>query len=402
MRIAHFILFSLFLTSQVAFADYQLNLTPGVTPVSHDIYDLHMTVIWICVGIGIVVFGVMLYSILFHRKSLGVKPAQFHEHTAIELTWSIIPLMILILMAIPATQVLIDMNDTAKPDVTIKITGFQWKWKYEYIDQGISFFSNNATPFEQMNNKAPKTADYLRTVDKPLVVPIHKKIRFLVTGNDVIHSWWVPDLGVKRDAVPGFINEAWARINHAGTYHGQCAELCGINHGFMPIVVNAIPEKDFEQWIAQQKAPTTPQPTAAVSTPSTPTTQTKTQSTTPATPTAQPAAAAAPKKYTLEEQMQHGEKVFLGTCATCHQPNGEGMPPTFPALKGSPIATGPLAEHMNRVLNGKTGTAMQAFKEQFDDDDLAAVITYERNAFGNHTGDVVQPDQVKAARGSNP
>lgn len=402
MRIAHFILFSLLLTSQVALADYQFNLTPGVTPVSHDIYDLHMTIFWICVAIGVVVFGVMLYSIIFHRKSLGAVPAHFHEHTLLEFTWSLIPLVILIFMAVPATRVLIDMADTEKPDVTIKVTGFQWKWKYEYIDQGISFFSNNATPYEQMNNKAPKDKNYLRIVDKPLVVPIHKKIRFLVTGNDVIHSWWVPDLGVKRDAVPGFINEAWARINRAGTYQGQCAELCGLHHAFMPIVVNALPEKDFDAWVAQQKAPAQPAPSVPTPTAAKP-------ATTPAPAAAKSASAAKPAaaaqtsaasgKKTMQEQMQQGEKIFLGTCAVCHQPGGEGMPPTFPALKGSPIATGPLSNHLDRVLNGKAGTAMQAFKDQFNDDDLAAVITYERNAFGNNKGDVVQPEQVKAARG---
>lgn len=279
MQVLQFILFTLLFASQTAIAAMDINLTPGVTPVSHDIYQLHMTIFWICVAIGVVVFGVMFYSMIHHRKSKGAKPANFHEHLWVEITWSIIPLIILILMAIPATRVLIRMNDTAKADITIKITGYQWKWRYEYLDSGINFFSNNATPFDQMQNKAPKDSNYLRVVDHPLVIPIHKKIRFLVTGNDVIHSWWVPDFGVKRDAVPGFINEAWTRVNRPGIYHGQCAELCGINHAFMPIVVIAMAEKDFDNWVAQQKGGAVP----AAAVPATPAV-----TATPATETAPP------------------------------------------------------------------------------------------------------------------
>ncbi len=388
MRFAHFNLFGLLLASSAVHADTMLNLTPGVTPLSHDIYALHMTVFWICVGIGILVFGAMLYAILYHRKSQGAKAAQFHEHTWVEITWTLIPLLILILMAIPATRVLLHMNDYSQPDITVKVTGYQWKWRYEYLDQGINFFSNMNTPHDQLIGKAPKDENYLRSVDRPLIVPIHKKIRFLMTSNDVIHSWWVPELGIKRDALPGFINEAWARIDKPGTYYGQCTELCGINHAYMIIVVNAVTEEDFEKWVAQQKGITLPTPVAAPAAPAAAATK---------TPVAQ-----ATKKFSLAEQMQHGEQVYLSTCAVCHQATGLGMPPTFPALKGDPVTIGPIDMHTNRVLNGKQGTAMQAFRDQLNDADLAAVITYERNAWGNNTGTVVQPDDIKAARAKPP
>ncbi len=374
---------------------WNVNLTQGVTPVSHDIYDLHMTIFWICVAIAIVVFGVMFYAIIHHRKSKGAKAAQFHEHLWVELTWSLIPFMILTLMAIPATKVLLHMRNTDQSDLTIKITGYQWKWQYEYLDNGIKYFSNNNTPLDQIHNKIPKTTDYLRTVDKPLVLPIHKKIRFLVTSNDVIHAWWVPDLGVKQDAIPGYINEIWTRINKPGTYHGQCAELCGVNHAYMPIVVIAMAEKDYETWVTQQKTGTTPiAPTPPAAEPA----KTIAPATTPKT-AASPTPA---QKMTKEQLMPLGEKTFNGICAVCHQPTGEGMPPMYPALKGSKIATGPLPHHINQVIFGKPGTAMQAFKDQLTDEEIAAVITYERNAWGNNTGDVVQPDDIKTAKDKGP
>jgi len=366
----------------------QINLTEGVSPVSHDIFELHMTIFWICVAIGVVVFGVMLYAIINHRKSLGVKPADFHEHLWLEIFWSVIPFVILIIMAIPATKVLIHMSNTENEDVTIKITGYQWKWHYEYLEDSINFYSNLSTPYDQMFKNAPKGEHYLREVDHALVVPIHKKIRFLVTSNDVTHAWWVPDLGVKRDAVPGFINEAWTRIEKPGTYYGQCAELCGMNHAYMPIVVIATTEDQYKDWIAKQKAGGSPEFSANV--------------TATATPVVVAGSAAAPagppKKLTKEELMQLGEKTYLSRCAMCHQPTGAGMPPTFPALKGSKIATGPVNEHMDRVLNGKAGTAMQAFKDQLSDEELAAVITYERNAWDNNTGTLVQPADIAAAK----
>lgn len=367
MRSVQSTLFAL-LAASTAYADTTLNLTQGVSPISHDVYELHMIVFWICVVIGIVVFGAMFYSILFHRKSKGVKPADFHSHTWLEIGWTIVPVIILVLMAIPATKVLLNMNNNDQEDLTIKVTGYQWKWHYEYIEDGISFFSNLATPMAQMKNEVPKTADYLRAVDHPLVVPIHKKIRFLITSNDVNHAWWVPDFAIKRDAVSGFINEAWVRVDKPGTYQGQCAELCGVNHAFMPIVVIALTEQGYKDWVAKQKGEVSQ------------------------------GEAETNRAWTLQELMKKGEATYGHICAACHQPSGAGLPPTFPALKGSKIALGPIANHINTVFNGVSGTAMQAFKNQLSDVELAAVITYERNAWGNDTKSLVQPIQIKALR----
>lgn len=368
MRSVQSTLFALVAASSAIYADTTLNLTQGVSPISHDIYDLHMTVFWICVVIGVVVFGAMFYSMIYHRKSRGAKPADFHSHTWLEMGWTILPALILILMAVPATKVLLKMNNNDKEELTIKITGYQWKWHYEYLEDNLSFFSNLSTPIDQMQNKAPKGKYYLREVDHPIVVPIHKKIRFLITSNDVNHAWWVPDLGVKRDAISGFINEAWTKIDKPGTYRGQCAELCGINHAYMPIVVIAVTEQSYKDWVAQQKG----QATAGQ--------------------------AALNKQWTLQELMKKGEEVYGRACAACHQPSGLGLPPTFPALKGGKTTTGPIGPHIDTVFNGRSGTAMQAFKDQLNDADLAAVITYERNAWGNNKSDIVQPIQIKALR----
>ncbi len=368
MRSVQSTLFGLLAASGTVYADIELNLPQGVSPISHDIYDLHMTVFWICVVIGVVVFGAMFYSIIYHRKSRGAKAADFHSHTWLEIGWTIVPAIILIAMAVPATKVLLNMNNEEKEELTIKITGYQWKWHYEYLEDGVSFFSNLSTPADQLHNQAPKGQYYLREVDHPLVVPIHKKIRFLITSNDVNHAWWVADLGVKRDAISGFINEAWTKIDKPGTYRGQCAELCGINHAFMPIVVIATTEQGYKDWVAQQKG----QATAGE--------------------------ADTNKQWTQQELMKNGEQVYGRICAACHQPAGTGLPPTFPALKGSKTATGPINAHIDTVFNGRSGTAMQAFKNQLSDVDLASVITYERNAWGNNKGDMVQPIQVKALR----
>lgn len=374
-----------------AYAAYELNMTPGVTPISQDIYNLHMTIFWICLAIGVVVFGVMFYAIFKHRKSRGAVAATFHGNLRIEIFWAVIPFIILVIMAVPATLVLMRMEDSSKADVNIQVIGYQWKWEYEYLDEGITFFSNLSTPMDQQQNKVPKNQWYLLEVDKPLVVPIHKKIRFLVTSNDVIHSWWVPALGIKRDAIPGFIHEAWARIEKPGIYRGQCAELCGLNHGFMPIVVDARTEADYEQWVKEQQG--LAKPAAA-----------------PGQPATQPAASTSTTKpQTLAELMKRGETVYNSNCAVCHKADGAGMPPAFPAMKGSKIATGPLQNHINIVMNGKPMTAMQAFAKQLNDDDIAAVITYERNAFGNanktqygpNAGGLVQPAQVAANRTSS-
>lgn len=345
----------------------KFNMTPGVTPISHDIYTLHMLIFFICVIIGIIVFSVLIYSLIMHRKSKGSIPADFHSSLSIELLWAIIPFVILVLMAVPATHVLIRMYDTSKSEVNIKVTGYQWKWQYEYLDYGIKFFSNLSTPQEQLTSQAPKDKWYLLEVDHPLVVPIHKKIRFLVTSNDVIHSWWVPALGIKRDAIPGFIYEAWAMIDRPGIYRGQCAELCGVNHGFMPIVVEAKTQEDFDKWVAANA------------------------------PSGLPAAPAAP--MTKDDLLTEGKQVYTTTCSVCHKPNGMGMPPAFPALKGSKITVGPVAAHIDIVVHGKPGTAMQAFGPQLNDEQIAAVVTYERNSWGNDDkGRLVQPADIAKAR----
>ncbi|WP_420795296.1 cytochrome c oxidase subunit II [Legionella brunensis] len=357
---------------------WQMNMYKGVTPLSKDMYDLHMIAMVICGIIGIVVFGVMIYSLIHHRKSKGYAPASFHDNTRVEILWSIIPFLILVGLAIPATKVLINLEDSSDSDVTIKVVGYQWKWQYQYLDQGISFFSNLSTPYEQIQNQQPKGQWYLLEVDKPVVVPVNKKIRFLVTSNDVIHSWWVPEIGVKRDAMPGFMHEAWARIEKPGVYRGQCAELCGLNHGFMPIVVKAVSDEEFEQWVSQQtKARDQYAETAG-----------------------QPEAQA---KMTREELINLGKQKYDQICAACHRVDGKGLPPMYPPLKGSSVAVGkPISRHIDIILNGIPGSAMQAFKDQLTDAEVAAIATYERNAWENNTNDEVQPaDVAKVRQGDN-
>jgi cytochrome c oxidase subunit 2 len=358
---------ALSLVSTLAAAEYGLNFPKPVTAIAQEVYGLHMLIMMVCVVIGIVVFGAMFWSIIMHRKSRGAKAATFHESTTIEIIWTAIPFLILVGMAIPSTATLIKMYDNSASEVTIKITGYQWKWQYEYMDQDISFFSSLSTPRDQIENKADKGKEYLLEVDNPIVIPVGKKIRFLVTANDVIHAWWVPQLSVKKDAIPGFINETWTRVDEPGTYRGQCAELCGKDHGFMPIVVQAVSDDDFKKWVSVKKAETVA------------------------------SAADAGKTWGKDELMKRGEKVYA-QCVACHGATGAGIPGVFPALKGSKIATGPVAAHLAIVMKGKAGTAMQAFAAQLNDADIAAVVTYERNAFGNNTGDVVQPSAVKALR----
>jgi cytochrome c oxidase subunit 2 len=353
-------------------AEYALNMTTGVTETSQGVYDIHMTIFWICVAIGVVVFGAMIYSIINHRKSKGVVPAQFHESTTMEIIWTIIPIIILVTMAVPATKTLLAMEDTSNADMSIKVTGIQWKWKYDYLDEDISFISslhpdhNKARELKSGAN--PEDLDhYLKEVDNPLVIPVGKKVRFLFTASDVIHSWWVPELGWKKDAIPGFVNEAWTQVDKPGVYRGKCAELCGKDHGFMPIVVIAKSEADYATWVAEQKA------------------------------AAAEAMASADREWSKAELMKRGEQVYATNCAACHQANGQGIPGAFPGLAGTAISTGPAAGHVDIVLNGKPGTAMAAYKNLLNDADLAAVITYERNAWGNDAG-IVQPAAVKAAR----
>ncbi|MFC6981567.1 cytochrome c oxidase subunit II [Microbulbifer taiwanensis] len=342
-----------------------VNMTQGVTEVAQTTYNLHMLIFWICVVIGVVVFGVMFYSMWRHRKSKGYKAAQFHESTAVELAWTIVPTIILILMAIPATKTLYDIYDTQEADLDIMITGYQWKWKYDYLGSEVSFFSNLSTPRTQIDNQQPKSANYLLEVDEPLVVPVGKKIRFLITANDVIHAWWVPELAVKKDAIPGFINESWTRIDEPGLYRGQCAELCGKDHGFMPIVVKAVPQAEYDSWLGERA-----ESTAKMK-------------------------ALTEKTFTFDELFAQGEKVYNRACAACHQPNGQGVPGVFPAIAGSKVAMGPLDAHLSMVIHGSPNNpAMQAFGPQLSEVDLAAVITYQRNAFGNDMGDTVQPIDI--------
>jgi len=362
---------AVWLISRPAMADFQLNMREGATDISHEVHDLHMMITYVCIVLAVLVFGAMFYSIIKHRKSRGHEAATFHESTTVEIIWTVIPFLILIAMAIPAAKTLIAMEDNSAADLTIKVTGYQWKWRYEYMDgdaKGLSFFSLLATPREQIEGKAKKGEHYLLEVDKPLVLPVDKKVRFLVTSNDVIHSWWVPDFAVKQDAVPGFINEAWAIIKEPGTYRGQCAELCGKDHGFMPINVVALDEKAYLDWAAEKKA------------------------------AAAALASAADKEWSKDDLFAKGEQVYAKICAACHQPNGKGIPGVFPSIAGSPVATGPVDGHIGVVMNGRPGTAMQAFAGQLSDLDIAAVITYQRNAFGNNKGDFVQPKQIKAKR----
>lgn len=344
------------------------NMPEGVTEVSHVIYDLHSLVFWICVVICIGVFAVMFYSIFAHRKSKGHKAAQFHESTLVEVIWTTVPFVILIFIAVPATKALIKIDDVGNADMTLKITGYQWKWQYDYLEDGISYYSNLKTPRAQIYGQEDKGENYLLEVDNEVVLPINKKIRFLITASDVIHAWWIPDLAVKQDAIPGFVNEAWTRIEKPGVYRGQCAELCGRDHGFMPIVVRAVEQEEYDKWVAEKKQ------------------------------VAQAEAASVDQQWSKNDLMAKGEEIYNKTCASCHQANGEGLAGMFPALKGSEVATGDAHDHLNVVINGRSGTSMAAFGPQLNDVQLASVVTYQRNAWGNDTGDIIQPTTIKALR----
>lgn len=359
------------LVSSVAVAERSdINLRRGVTDISEQVYGLHMTIFYICVIIGVLVFGAMLYAMIFHRKSKGAKPANFHESVKVEVAWTIVPFLILVGMAVPAAKTLIAMEDTSEADVTVLVTGSQWKWHYKYMDHEVDFYSLMATQQEQIANKFDKGENYLLEVDKPLVIPTGQKVRFLITSDDVIHSWWVPDFAVKKDANPGFINEAWTKVNEPGIYRGQCAELCGKDHGFMPVVVVAKEPAEYESWIAEQearqlKAKEEEQKLLAMN-------------------------------MEMDELMDVGKQVYQSACAACHMPNGEGLPGVFPALKASDIALNDMQKHIDVVVNGVPGTSMQAFGKQLSLKELAAVITYERNAWGNDTGETVQAKDVNA------
>ena len=349
---------------------YQLNFQEPQSIIATETYDQHIVAMWVCVGIFVVVFGAMLYSLIYHRKSVGYKAANFHHSTTVEIIWTIIPFFILIGMAYPATKTIIAMKDTSSPDITVKVTGYQWQWGYDYLvgeGSGISFISKTTTPIAQIYNKEPKGEHYLLEVDNPLVVPVGKKVRLLITANDVLHAWWVPAFAVKQDAIPGFIRDAWFTADKVGTYRGSCVELCGKDHAFMPIVVEVMEPEKYAQWVVAQKAKSA-KTTVDVN-----------------------------KVFTMDELKAEGEKVYAGNCVACHQANGKGIPGAFAALDGSNIANGPIEEHIEMVLNGKVNTAMAAYKH-LSDVDVAAVVTYERNAWGNTKGDLIQPSEINRFR----
>jgi len=352
----------------VANAALDYDLPPAVSPIAQQMYELNVYIFWICVVIFIAVFGVMFYSIFRHRKSVGHKAAQFHENATVEIVWTVIPFIILLVMAWPATKTILAMKDTSAPDITIKVTGYQWKWSYDYLQDGFGFYSNLATPLAQIENREPKGEHYLLEVDRPMVVPLGAKVRVLITAGDVLHSWSVPALGVKQDAIPGFVREAWFRAEKPGTYRGQCSELCGKEHGFMPVVVEVRAKDDYAKWLAEHKQTTG-------------------------------AAADDPNKvWTEAELAARGEKIYTANCVACHQANGKGVPNAFPALDGSKIVVGPVDAQIELVLHGKANTAMPSWK-QLSNTDIAAVITYTRNAWSNRSGQAVQPSAILAARG---
>ena len=353
----------------LAAAQNQVNMSPGVTEIGADIFELHMLIMWICVVIGVAVFAVMFYSIYAHRKSKGHQASQFHESTKVEVAWTVVPFLILIAMAVPATSTLLEVYDNDEAELDILITGYQWKWKYEYLVESgepVAFFSNLATSQEEIYNTDKKGDNYLLEVDEPLVIPTNTKVRFLVTANDVIHSWWVPEIAVKRDAIPGFINEAWTRVPEEGIYRGQCTELCGAYHGFMPVEVHAVSRDEFDAWMAAKRGAAAAQTQLAMQT------------------------------LSVDDLMDQGKAVYDSACLACHGAQGKGG--IGNAIAGSAVVMGDLSNHMAVVAKGVSGTAMQAFGGQLNDVEMAAVLTYQRNAFGNNTGDVVQPGDVNGMK----
>ena len=362
----------------VATAAWEWNFQPAATPIAQQITHLHELIFWICVVIFVGVFGTMFYTLIKHRKSVGHQAVQFHENTTVEIVWTVIPFLILLFMAWPATKVVLAMHDTSAPDMTIKVTGYQWKWGYDYVQEGFGYYSTLSTSFDQIQNRAPKDEHYLLEVDNPLVVPVDAKVRVLVTAADVIHSWWVPAFGVKQDAIPGFVRDTWFKADKVGIYRGQCAELCGKEHGFMPVVVEVKSKEDYAKWLAEQK---------------------------------KKVAAAADdtnKVWDLKDLLARGRQVFDGNCAACHQPNGTGNAAIgAPPLVGDKVVLGPRQHQIDVVLNGQTngvvatggaGGKMPSWK-QLSDVEIASVISYTRNTWGNKAAeDIVQPSEVKAGR----
>lgn len=353
------------LPSLVPTASYAWNMPVGVTDLSGEIYRLHMTIFWICVVIGILVFGAMFYSLFRYRHAKGAKASHFHEHTLVEVLWTAIPVIILIAMAVPATATLKQMYDSSDAELDVMITGQQWRWRYEYLGEDVAFNSSMSTPRAQIRGEEGRGEHYLLEVDEPLVLPINRKVRFLMTSDDVIHSWWVPQFAVKQDTIPGFINENWVKINEPGIYRGQCAELCGMDHGFMPIVVHAMEEDEFDSWLVERQQ------------------------------AAEEEAMGVDREWELAELMERGEDVYQAICSSCHQGDGQGSPPAFPALASNQQLIDDLDWHLDKVLNGAPGTAMPAFRNTLNPVETAAVVTFSRNAWGNDTGDVVQPLTVQ-------
>lgn len=353
----------------LAFADYEWNFQPPVSSMAEQIVGLHAYIFWICVAIFVGVFGVMFYALFRHRKSIGHQAVQFHENTLVEIVWTIIPFLILLFMAYPATKTILAMHDTSAPDMTIKVTGYQWKWGYDYLQEGFGFYSNLTTPLAQIENREPKGEHYLLEVDNPLVVPINAKVRVLVTAGDVIHAWWMPAFGVKQDAIPGFVRDTWFRADKVGIYRGQCAELCGKEHGFMPIVVEVKSKEDYAKWVDEHKSKLA----AAADDPN--------------------------KTWSLNDLVARGHTIFDGNCAACHQTTGAGNPALgAPALVGDKVVLGPKEHQIDVVLNGQNNGKMPPWKH-LSDVDVAAVISYTRNSWGNKADqNVVQPAEVKTAR----
>ena len=350
------------------FSDWDaLNMREGVTQVSRDVFELHMLIFYICVAIGAVVFSVMFYSLFRYTKKRNPNPSTFHESTKLEVAWTIVPFLILIAMAVPASKTLTEIYDDEEGEINIQVVGYQWKWEYKYLEDDINFFSNLSTDQDEIYNLVPKGENYLLEVDEPLIIPVDTRVRFLITANDVIHSWWVPDFAIKQDAIPGFINTAWTRAEETGIYRGNCTELCGKNHGFMPVVVKVVEKDEYNEWVLAKKEE------------------------------AIKLAELTEKEWSLTELSQRGEGVYQKNCVACHQMNGEGLPPIFPALAGSEIVMFDKGRNVEILMEGVQGAAMQSFANQLSEVDMAAVITYTRQAWGNAEngdGEYVVPSDI--------
>ena len=344
-----------------------LNMTEGVTQVSRDVFELHMLIFYICVAIGAVVFSVMFYSLFRYTKKRNPNPSTFHESTKLEVAWTVVPFLILIAMAVPASKTLTEIYDDEEGEINIQVVGYQWKWEYKYLEDDINFFSNLSTDQDEIYNLVPKGENYLLEVDEPLIIPVDTRVRFLITANDVIHSWWVPDFAIKQDAIPGFINTAWTRAEETGIYRGNCTELCGKNHGFMPVVVKVVEKDEYNNWVLAKKEE------------------------------AIKLAELTEKEWSLAELTERGEGVYQKNCVACHQMNGEGLPPIFPALAGSDIVMFDKNRNVEILMEGVQGAAMQSFANQLSEVDMAAVITYTRQAWGNAEngdGEYVVPSDI--------